>query len=482
VTITNPVRPGRALAYFLPIGLTSKGMLVTGSRDPLFPNEADRALISVAANQAALELERLNAERALRETESRLRQLAEELEQRVQERTRQVETEIQERERAQAALRQAQRLEALGHLTGGVAHDFNNLLLVVSGNLELLRAKCTGPAVETHIDAIEEATRRGEGLTRQLLAFSRRQTLHPMVVDLPERSPKLVELVAASLRGDIKVKLDLGPDIWPIEVDPSELELALLNIAVNARDAMPRGGQLVISVRNRMGAPDEAVDHGLSTDHVEIAISDTGVGIPPEILPRVFEPFYTTKEIGRGTGLGLSQVYGFARQSGGTARIESEPGVGTVVKLCLPRSVSAVATGAPETEPTGKSGISCKILLVEDNDEVAEITGALLSELGCRIMRVQNAREALECLPEIGADLVFSDIVMPGGMNGVDLARAVRNQYPGTPVLLTTGYSSAVREAAAEGLPVLSKPYRRHQLNQRISELLGRSSHHTVDE
>ena len=299
-------------------------------------------MLTVAANQAALTLEREHAERALRESEARLRQLSSELEERVAERTRQLEAETAEREHAEAAFRQAQRMEAIGQLTGGVAHDFNNLLMVIGGNLEILRSKIAAPETTSRFETIDRAIRRGENLTRQLLAFSRRQTLRPVVLDLRHRLPKVLELIRPSLPGDIEVCLDIEPEVWPVEVDPGELELALLNIAVNARDAMPRGGRLILSARRRSLVEGECSGNLPAGEYVEISLSDTGEGIPADILPRIFEPFYTTKEVGRGSGLGLSQVYGFAQQSAGTVLIDSKPGLGTTIVLLLPRSAARV--------------------------------------------------------------------------------------------------------------------------------------------
>jgi signal transduction histidine kinase/CheY-like chemotaxis protein len=473
VRIGNPVGSGMVHVFFTRIGLAPGEILVAASRNPDFPTQTEHLLLSVAANQTALALQRRRTEQALRESEARLRQLSEELEQRVAERTRQLEEEIAERERAEAAFRQAQRMEAMGQLTGGIAHDFNNLLLVIGGNLELLRTKVGGIGAERQLDAIEQATRRGESLTRQLLTFSRRQTLRPAVIDLSERLPRLMELIRPSLRGDIEVELDMDRKIWSVEVDPGELELALLNIAANARDAMPRGGKLVLAAHNRSFEPGEPPGGISAGEYVAISLSDTGEGIPDEILPRVFEPFYTTKEVGRGTGLGLSQVYGFARQSGGMAIIESQLGVGTVVTLLLPISTAAASVDTAMERVHSKSRISGTILLVEDNDEVAEITVSLLQELGCRTRRARTARQALEMLSGDSIDLVLTDIIMPGGMNGLDLARSLRDRLPELPILLTTGYSSAAQDAASLGFPILPKPYRRNQLEEAVFGLLG---------
>jgi PAS domain S-box-containing protein len=373
-----------------------------------------------------------------------------------------------ERHRMDEAVRQSQRLEAIAQLTGGVAHDFNNLLMIVGGNLELLKQQ---PAkAERVVGAIERAIARGQGLTRQLLSFSRRQALQPKVLDLHARTSKLLDLLRPSLRGDIEIAVDVADDAWPVEVDPGELELALLNVAVNARDAMPKGGRLDVSVRNVRLAGEPA---GLSGDFVRIAASDTGSGIPAQLMGKVFEPFFTTKEVGKGTGLGLSQVHGFATQSGGTATLESAEGQGTTVTVYLPRSTSPLLPPELEAASQAARRTSGTILVVEDNDEVAEVTAAMLESLGYAVERAASARRALDEL-EAGrrVDLVLTDIVMPGGVSGIDLARTARGRFPGLPVVLTTGYSAAAREAADEGFVILSKPFQLSALERLVRTAL----------
>jgi signal transduction histidine kinase/ActR/RegA family two-component response regulator len=473
VRMANPLASGSVQTVAVPIGLSGQEFLVAASKRTSFPNEIERLLLGVAANQAVLALQRRRAEQAALASEARYRELSENLEQRVAERTRELEAEKVERERAEAAFRQAQRMEAMGHLTGGVAHDFNNLLLIISGNLELLRKRSGGTGADRQLNAIEKATRRGESLTRHLLSFSRRQTLHPSTLYLTERLPELMELIRPSLRGDIDLRLEIESDIWPVRADPGELELALLNVAVNARDAMPGGGSLVVSAYNRpVGALDARgeVDAG---DYVAISLRDSGEGIPADVLPRVFEPFFTTKDAGHGSGLGLSQVYGFARQSGGAALIDSQLGRGTTVTILLPRMINAAAPQFEAVRHRIDERIVGTVLLVDDNEEVAEITAALLEELGCRTKRARNAGEALEIFTNGGIDLVLSDIIMPGGMNGLDLARSLRERFPGLAILLTTGYSAAAQEAARDEFPILPKPYRRSQLAEAISNLLA---------
>jgi PAS domain S-box-containing protein len=380
-------------------------------------------------------------------------------------------TDITAQRRTEAALRQAQRLEAVGQLTGGIAHDFNNLLLVVTGNTELLRAGIHEQRYVRALEAIDRASDRGARLTRQLLTFSRQQTLSPSVIDLSERLPRLRELLIGSFRGDIADAFDVPTTIWPIEVDAGELELALLNIAVNARDAMPNGGKFVVSARNvtltRHSAPGS-----LAGDFVALTLTDTGEGISPENLSKVFEPFFTTKEVGQGTGLGLSQVYGFTKQSGGTATVETELGRGTSITLYLPRSESQTVTAVDAVAQVPAGG-SETILVVEDDPEVAEISRSLLAQLGYRTLVAADARRALEVLAGASTiDLVFSDVMMPGGMSGVELARTIRQRYPRLGVLLTTGYSGAAQEAVRAGMPLISKPYHLGDLGRRIREIL----------
>jgi two-component system NtrC family sensor kinase len=385
-------------------------------------------------------------------------------------RTRRLHVEAERREAAEGALRQAQRLEAIGQLTGGVAHDFNNLLMIVSGSVQRLRRDLFDEKHTRLLDMIATATQRGESLTRQLLAFSRRQTLTPAVIDLTQRLPELKEMLNRSLRGDIETEVAVPKDSCAIKVDPSELELALLNLAVNARDAMPNGGVLSITVRPVV-LKGQAVEEGLHGEFVAIRLADTGVGIPADILPHVFEPFFTTKEIGKGTGLGLSQVYGFAKQSGGTATITSKVGRGTVITLFLPRTreVPAPAVARSETQvATRRAGI---VLLVEDNAEVADVAKAYLEQLGYQVKQAASAQGALEVLEnDANIDLVFSDILMPGVMTGLELAQAVRDRFPRMPVLLCTGYSSSAQDAVRQGFIVVQKPFDIAALEQSLRE------------
>jgi PAS domain S-box-containing protein len=375
-------------------------------------------------------------------------------------------------QRAHEQLAQSQKLEALGKLTGGVAHDFNNLLMVVSGQAQLLRKKLEDdPRALRALDAIEASARRGEELTRHLLSFARRQRLQPAPLSLTERGPGLRELLAASLPATIRLEMETPEDLWPIAVDVGEFELAVLNLTVNARDAMPKGGGITLRAENRSLDGTETPDR-LQGEFVALTIEDTGVGIPPDILPRIFDPFFTTKDVDKGTGLGLSQVYGFAQQSGGEVTVASRLGLGTRFTLLLPRADRAPA---PETEeePIGLSR-SGRILLVEDNPEVADVAAGMIEELGHEVASTSSGMAGLRALEEDGPfDLVVSDIVMAGEVDGLDMARKIRERAPQTPILLATGYSEAA-ERIGDEFPILRKPYKLADLNKAIASLLAR--------
>jgi PAS domain S-box-containing protein len=369
-------------------------------------------------------------------------------------------------EQAREQVSQAQKMEALGQLTGGIAHDFNNLLMIVSGYAQILQSRLR-EAKDVHaVEAIRAAANRGERLTRQLLAFSRRQQLMPVVVDLRQRVDSVRDMLAPSLRGNIELICDIEDKIWPVEVDLGELELALVNIAVNARDAMPDGGIITLTARNVVLKPGSAAG-SLQGEFVALAIIDTGSGMPADVLARVFEPFFTTKPVGKGTGLGLSQVHGFANQSGGEVTLSSEPGRGTVVTIYLPRSTNAAEdnTGEAASDNGPAQGT---VLVVEDSRDVAEVTASLLEQLGYRVVHAENAAEALRHLQQgIGVDLLFSDIVMPGTINGLGLAQICQERFPDIPVLLTSGFSDAAQ--AVDGrFGILRKPFELSALERAI--------------
>jgi CheY-like chemotaxis protein len=324
------------------------------------------------------------------------------------------------------------------------------------------------------VEAVHAAASRGESLTRQLLAFSRRQPLTPVVADLKERVEAVHEMLLGSLRGNIELKHDIPADIWPVEIDIAELELALVNIAVNARDAMPGGGTITVSARNVALKKSDGVDQ-LEGDFVALSIADTGLGIAPDVLPRIFEPFFTTKALGKGTGLGLSQVYGFSHQSGGGVVANSAVGSGTTITLYLPRS-HATLTRLPEAPPVQPAPpAQGTVLVVDDNAEVADVTASLVEQLGYRALRAENARDALNQLQRGNRiSLVLSDIVMPGGMNGMALAQEIGKRYPQIPVLLSSGYSDMV-QAAESRFVILRKPFQLPALEKSIREALERS-------
>jgi PAS domain S-box-containing protein len=369
-------------------------------------------------------------------------------------------------------LAQAQKMEALGQLTGGIAHDFNNLLMIVSGYAQILQRRLSEPKEVQAVEAIRAAASRGEKLTRQLLTFSRRQQLMPVVVDLHARIGVVRDMLAPSLRGNIELVVDIEEKVWPVEVDLGELELALVNIAVNARDAMPEGGTITLQARNVVLTPASAAG-ALEGDFVALAIIDTGTGIPADVLQRVFEPFYTTKPVGKGTGLGLSQVHGFANQSGGAVTVASEPGRGTVVTVYLPRARTEMPAEAGADTATGRENVQGTVLLVEDSRDVADVTSSLLEQLGYRVVRAENAAEALRHLQQgIEFNLLFSDIVMPGTMDGLALAQVCREQFPDLPVLLTSGFSDAA-EAADGRFDILRKPFELSVLERAIEHVIG---------
>ncbi len=376
---------------------------------------------------------------------------------------------------AERQLRQTQKIEAIGQLTGGVAHDFNNLLMVILGGLSMIERPGDPARRARVLEGMRQAAERGASLSRQLLAFARRQPLKAEPVDLRAQLDGMHDLLDRALRGDVHVRTEFPEDLWTVLVDPAELELVLLNLCVNARDAMPNGGTIRIVARNASG-----IEHrGQRADFVRLSVSDSGVGMPAEVLTRVFEPFFTTKEVGKGSGLGLPQVYGFAEQSGGSVRIESEVGRGTTVVLTLPRTDRTPAEAAPSPDlgrPRPKA--SGSILLVEDDDEVAGLVTDMLRELGYHVTRAASAEAALGALADVRTiDVVFSDIMMPGRMNGLDLAREIRTRRPGLPVLLTSGYAdTAMRDAARENVPVLRKPYDIETLADSLGELMERRS------
>jgi signal transduction histidine kinase/CheY-like chemotaxis protein len=379
--------------------------------------------------------------------------------------------EIAEREKAEEALVQSQKMEAIGQITGGVAHDFNNILMVASSGLDLLDRTNDAGRRARLTEGIRQAVKRGADLTRQLLAFARRTALRPEVIDLAAQMEGMRVLLDRSLREDIQIVMDLQP-VWPVEVDPGQLELGVLNIAVNARDAMPQAGVITIATRN-VPAMDSG---GLVGDFVQLSISDQGAGMAPETLARAIEPFFTTKEVGKGTGLGLSQIYGFASASGGDLRIVSALGEGATISIYLPRSHKALTAPDAPAPPPAKGQAKGRVLLVEDDPAVGVLVCEMLSELGYDCVRAGDADEALLRLAGSDQiDLVFTDMVMPGPMNGIELAREIARLRPGLPIVLTTGFSPAAQAATQEGLPLLSKPYTIDALAAALSKATDRA-------
>ena len=368
----------------------------------------------------------------------------------------------QNMEKMQRQLAQSQKLDALGQLTGGVAHDFNNLLMIITGSVNALKKVAEdNPKALRAIQAIESAAQRGAALTGQLLTFARRQNVNPQTVEVRDRIFSMREILDTGLGSAVGLEIDADNDVWPVTVDPSEFETALVNLVINARDAMPQGGKVTVHAGNVF--IDDDVRKG---DHVAITVKDTGTGIPADILARIFDPFFTTKPIGKGTGLGLSQVHGFAHQAGGTITVESELGQGTSFTLYLPRSTAMPKQPLPESSSLGTG----TVLLVEDNPDVAIASTDVLEQLGYSVRWASDAEGALREIAGNGIDLVLSDIVMPGSMDGLALARALKRKHPGLPILLASGYSDAAQNVKAE-FPILRKPYQIHELNEAIARL-----------
>ena len=382
---------------------------------------------------------------------------------------------VEARRLMEEQLHQSQKMEAVGQLTGGVAHDFNNLLMVISGNLELIESRTADDkGVQGLATAARRAADRGASLTAQLLAFSRRQRLNPKTIHIDALIQDFQELMLRALEDGCEVSLVADDQLWPCHVDPAQLETALLNLALNARDAMPDGGRLEIEARN-VTLDEEACAGVKAGSYVKLSVRDTGCGMPQETLDRVFEPFFPTKEVGKGTGLGLSMVYGFVRQSGGHVTIKSTVGVGTTVNLYLPRSTQA-EVGADTAQPQIIAAASGRILMVEDDHDVMDITSAILRELGYEILCAQDGPDAIRILREDGGfDLLFSDIMMPGGISGVELARQAKQIVPNIKILLTSGNAAdALSRHGAEGeFPVIGKPFRRVDLAQYVRMVMG---------
>ncbi|MFB9263549.1 MASE1 domain-containing protein [Bradyrhizobium erythrophlei] len=372
---------------------------------------------------------------------------------------------------AREQLAMSQKMEAIGKLTGGIAHDFNNLLMIIGGSAQIF-ARLLDPKLPRAIEAIQNAAKRGESLTRQLLTFSRHQHLSPTIVDLTASIKNMRTMIESSLRGNIVYNENIGDDVSPVKVDLAELELSIVNIAVNARDAMPNGGTFTLSV-HAVTIDRQTGDDRAGKDFFAIAFSDTGTGIPPNLLSKMFDPFFTTKEVGKGTGLGLSQVYGFAHQAGGTVTADSKVGQGTTITIYLPSCADEQIASKELAAARARTRHSQRqtVLVVDDSADVADVTSSLFEHLGYETIYRDSAEAALKLL-EAGTriDLVFSDIVMPGTIDGVGLAREIRSRYPNLPIALTTGYSDAAK-AAPPNLKILRKPFDTEALRDFIQDL-----------
>jgi two-component system NtrC family sensor kinase len=385
--------------------------------------------------------------------------------------------EMSRRITAEEALMRAQKMDAIGQMTGGVAHDFNNMLQIVSSNVHIIRLKLPNAGIDAQLAAIDRARLSGESLTRQLLAFSRQQALRPEPIDLAQRMPTICGLIHHSLSPNVQLDCETDPGTWPIEVDPSQLDMAIFNLAINARDAMPDGGDITVRAHNASVEERASVNADLRGDFVAITISDTGHGVPDDIAERIFEPFFTTKGVGKGTGLGLSQVFGFATQSGGTVTLKSKVGEGTMLTIYLPRAHrQSIRRAVQDRLDTGYVAEG-RLLVVEDNEEVGNGLAQLLGEVGFLVTLARSATEGLELLgDDHGFDLLLTDLVMPGKLDGLQLARKVMQDYPNLPVILMTGYSAEVRKASAEGFTILIKPFQMTALISAIRERIANNS------
>jgi signal transduction histidine kinase/CheY-like chemotaxis protein len=455
--------PGFLLGDGRPYGVLEADSEVSGAF-----TEHDIDFLQGVANLLGVALERLKVE-------EELRRINENLEQRV-------EQEVAERRNAEDALRQTQKMDAIGQLTGGVAHDFNNLLMVIIGNLELATRAAAGNELAVNaIAAAQKAATRGAQLTSQLLAFARRQTLRPESRPINELVREFGVLMSRVLGETIQIDLELEPVAGACHVDAAQFGSALLNLSINARDAMPSGGQLTVrtgslSLNKRAAARYADAQPG---EYVIVEVADSGSGMLADVLLRATEPFFTTKQPGQGTGLGLSQVHGFVRQSGGFMTLQSAVGEGTTVRLHFPQVVADESASAVTPAPVSGSGI---VLVVEDDPDVRDLLLVLLEDLGYTPLAAASGPEALKLLqhPDNRVDLLLTDMVMPGGMTGVDLIRAARAVRPGLPAVLTSGYTGGSIDLEGKDdlparLPVLSKPYQQEELARIIAQVLGSS-------
>ena len=469
-----PVRSYLAVPVFSRTGEVLGGLFFGHSEIGVFGERSERGLSSLAAEAGvAIDNARLSAER--RKAEDALRALNATLEEQVAERTRELLAKDE-------TLRQSQKMEAVGQLTGGVAHDFNNLLQIITGNLETLQRNLPAEAVRLHRAAASamSGAKRAAALTQRLLAFSRRQPLDPKAVAANGLVSGLADLLQRTLGEAISIETVNGAGLWMVEVDPNELEAALVNLAVNARDAMPEGGRLTIETANAHIDEAYAADHPevVPGQYVAISVSDTGVGMDAQTIEQAFEPFFTTKPIGKGTGLGLSQVYGFVKQSGGHVKIYSEIGQGTTIKLYLRRYTGEGASVPSADEQLAPEGAAETILVVEDDDDVRSYSVESLRDLGYRVLEAPDGPSALRHLErEPKVDLLFTDVVLPGGLTGAQVAARAREQLPHLKVLFTTGYArnAIVHQGRLDkGVDLITKPFSFPDLAARVRDVLDR--------
>jgi len=404
------------------------------------------------------------------------------LERRVAERTaeleaanRQLATQIAERERAEQALNQSQRLEAVGQLTSGVAHDFNNLLTVVLGNAHQLQKTAAEPVVARRLDMITQAAERGARLTAHMLAFSRRQKLEPRVVDLNETVGRMHDLLQSTIGGSIDISTSLQDDLWPAMIDPTKIELAILNLGINARDAMGGGGALTMATANVTLGPPRRAEEPPPGEYVMVSVRDTGPGMSAEVLAKAFEPFFTTKEVGKGSGLGLSQVFGLAKQSGGGVRIENEPGRGVAVNVYLPRA-DPDQHAAPRRSPAEVERVDpdAVVLVVDDDEAVRQITAGMLRDLGYGVMEAGSGGAALDAVDNVpDIDIVLLDFAMPG-MNGAEVAREIAFRRPELPIVFATGYADTAVLTEIGDDCIVYKPFMEDELAEKLARCLAR--------
>jgi signal transduction histidine kinase len=475
-----PVRSYLAVPVMSRTGEVLGGLFFGHAEVGMFTERSERGMLALAAEAAvAIDNTRL-ADAALREIDERKRaqaallELNATLERQVEERTRQLRT-------SEEALRQSQKMEAIGQLTGGVAHDFNNLLQVITGNLEVLQRNLPPESGRLQRAAAHAMTgaHRAASLTQRLLAFARRQPLDPKPIDVNALVSGMSEMLHRSLGETVSVETVRGAGLWPVEADPNELEAAILNLAVNARDAMLGGGRLTIETANaHIDEAYAAVNaEVLPGQYVSIAVSDTGKGMDANTVLRAFEPFFTTKPTGQGTGLGLSQVYGFAKQSGGHVKIYSEPEHGTTVKIYLPRLVKDVSAQEQAEElPLPEGDLGETVLVVEDDEQVRAISADALRDLGYRVLEAADGPAALRMLEQdMTIDLVFTDVVLPGGMTGADVAAGAQKLRPGIKVLFTTGYArnAIIHHGRLDkGVQLITKPFSLSELAEKVRGVL----------